>query len=128
MDQVTINACVGDTRITNVDIWFVPKGNSTYELTYCDWCITNGCIPLDSVSKVEEKLCRCNCDCPNKHNHECIKVYVCKEHHGDDDDMVLTLPAMRQCKLCPQMSRTWGEEYCDGCSAIYQICKYCGEK
>jgi len=128
MDKVTINACVADTRISFGD-WYVPNGKTPQECTYCEWCIKNGCVSMDDIYKFTENVYGCNCDCPNKKTHECIREYVCEKHHRErGEEMVLSCPAMRQCKTCTQFGRSWSEIYCNGCSAVFQICKYCGEK
>lgn len=127
MDKVTINACVADTRISFGD-WYVPNGKTPQECTYCEWCIKNGCVSMDDIYKFTENVYGCNCDCPNKKTHECIKAFVCEKHRIAERKGMMMTCDMSTCKKCKGWTTSGCIKYCDGCSAVFSMCKYCGEK
>lgn len=86
---------------------------------------------MDDIYKLDV-IGSCNCDCTNQHNHECIKVYVCEKHLiAQRKGMMMTCDMstcdMSTCEKCNGLTTSGCEKYCDGCSAIFGICKYCGK-
>lgn len=124
MEQPDIYACVGDTRIS-FGKWYSPTGKTPQECTYCEWCVENGCISMDDVHDVGP-VTNCNCDCVNKANHEHIKKYVCEECKLDDGGIMMC--GLGECIKCTRDTSNIGVDYCDGCSAIFNKCAYCGGK
>ena len=45
------NCCVAERRIS-IGTWYVPNGQTAAQCTYCQYCINNGCISIDSVYKI----------------------------------------------------------------------------
>lgn len=76
MDKLENNKCVGNIRVNCRD-WFALSDHlnhdNPYDVTYCGFCVDNECVKRDDTYKVNyEKIeCwNCNCDCPNKNQHE----------------------------------------------------------
>lgn len=123
LSKYTINACVGNTRI-NFGKWYSPIGKTSVECTYCEWCVANGCVDIKDVYDVCT-VRNCNCDCPNKKDHEKIKEYTCEKHNRCIMSCDTGTCEMPNCEIytCSGMAK-----YCAGCSAIFGICEVCGEK
>lgn len=131
-DRVEIKSCVGRIYVSQGD-WVVPYGKTIRDSTICEWCVKNGCISMDgatNVDKADYNTFYCNCDCPNIYDHECLSIYICEKHRLSENKGMLMDCGMCQCasKPCQQMTTSGMIKHCDGCSAVFQICKYCGEK
>jgi len=50
-----MECCVGHERIS-LGNWYCPKGKTPQECTYCEYCIQNGCIPLNDVDLLTEPV------------------------------------------------------------------------
>jgi hypothetical protein len=117
-----INACVGKARI-NFGKWYTPNGTERGKITYCEWCLNNGCTTLDQVYDIGE-VTRCNCDCPNQESHPQIGRVACAKHLEGG----LMTCDIGKCKKCGHWTSSGCIDYCNGCSFTYQICYVCGQK
>lgn len=115
-------ACTGKFRVHRGK-WTIPKGKTSKECTYCEWCINNGCVQLEPGFTVSSSLNNCSCDCPIKDTHASIQVYDCRKH----EDMI-TLCVMGRCRSCYKDCATTSSlnKYCPACSALFGICEVCG--
>ena len=106
MEEVT--ACTGNFRVHRGK-WVTPKGMTSQECTYCEWCVTNGCVPLEEGYTTRHNLNLCLCDCPIKDNHPSIQIYNCGKHGGALGSM-----AMGRCRACFRNNATPSslEKYC----------------
>lgn len=126
MEQPNIYACVGDTRIS-FGKWYSPTGKTPQECTYCEWCVQNGCISMDDIHDIGA-VTGCNCDCVNKANHEHIKKYVCATCKAEGSMIMNCMCGTCTSINCNHYTPSSGMKYCNGCSAIFGKCVYCGNK
>lgn len=119
---MSLSACTGQFRVHHGK-WTVPKGSTAEECTYCEWCVTNGCIQLEEGYTTRHDLHNCLCDCPIKQSHASIQVYNCGGH---EDEIGMCM--MGTCKACCKQNATpsSAEDYCQACSALFGICEVCG--
>ncbi len=121
---MNINACVSSKLRTSFGKWYTPHEKTPQECTYCEFCVKNGCINTEDVYKLNDaEICNCNCDCPNQHAHDCLKPYICEKH--THMYYMLTTCDMNACKKCAKMMASGSMNYCDACSAIFNVCVYC---
>ena len=115
-------ACTGEFRVHRGK-WTIPKGMTTQQCTYCEWCITNQCVKPEEGYIVRYDLANCSCDCPVKHSHDSIQIYNCGKHNNS-----IGLCAMGTCRSCFRANSTDSslEKYCGACSALFGICEVCG--
>jgi hypothetical protein len=147
----SITACVGETRI-NWGEWYGMHGVDLGAYALCQWCWENGCGAPDTHYKVtgDEPIGNCNCDCSQKGNHPHIQKYTCVEHpNGFDIEAhhkkfkknnghhvggwanahFLHSEYSHLCEQCDNHRTDSAEvKYCDGCSALFQVCYVCGNK
>lgn len=121
MAQPVIYACVGSTRI-NFGKWYSPIGYTSSEFTYCEWCVQNGCVNPANVRDVGT-VNQCNCDCANRQLHVCIEKFVCDRCKSEVGMMTCD---MSTCEKCNGPTTSGCIMYCNGCSALFRICIYCG--
>ena len=122
MNTKLSDCCVGNLFLS-VGNWYTPIGKTPQECTYCEYCVNNGCITKDEIYKLDA-VGNCNCDCPAQKNHPRLKGYTCQKHSRGD---MLSVCMVGTCKNCKGWTSTTAKQYCDGCSAILNLCMYCGQ-
>jgi hypothetical protein len=117
-----LKACPGRLRGVRCN-WFIPNGKTAEECTYCEWCISHGCVQLEEGYRSTAELERCNCDCPILNSHAVMLPYNCGNHSGMIGDCM-----MGRCRICYTEGSTTSSanKYCRDCSALYSICEICG--
>lgn len=118
--------CVGSRRV-NTGTWYVPNGKTPQECTYCEFCIKNGCIPAETVTKITEKLNSCNCDCPNRNTHPRMISLCCPVCRVKYMGM-MSCCSCGMCKKCHGYTPNPGYTYCTGCSNYLKCCEKCGNE
>lgn len=113
-----ISDCVGDIKI-NYGKWYAIVGKTAYESTICEFCIRNGCVEKSDVYELDE-VNQYSCNCGN--SHVCIKDYVCVDCITDCNFTILNI---NKCITCKEFIDKY-TTYCQGCSAIFNKCVYCG--
>jgi hypothetical protein len=111
-----ISACVGNIKI-NYGKWYAPIGKTAYQCTICEFCILNGCVEKSAVYELDE-INQYSCNCTNNHTH--IEEYVCEDCIYDCNFIIAD---MGKCITCKEFTKN---KYCNGCSAIFSKCIYCG--
>ena len=118
--------CVGRSRISQ-GIWYSPVGKTSHECTYCEFCINNGCIPVDQVYKIDPSIIRnCNCDCLNMSSHPLLRGLECPKCMSEGEGM-MRCASCGTCKNCNGVTPYVGQSYCTGCSWKLESCHECGE-
>lgn len=114
--------CPGKYRV-NHGRWYTPSGKSVKECTYCEWCVTNGCVDPAEGYTINDNLLRCLCDCPVKETHQSAVPHTCLTHWNQ-----LHTPVLGTCRKCrrPDSTRCSTIQYCDDCSVSFGICTVCG--
>lgn len=57
----TDHRCPGLNRISQGK-WYVPKGKSANEITFCSWCVNSGAVDPGSGSTITVNVGPCNCE------------------------------------------------------------------
>lgn len=134
-----ISACVGDIKI-NYGKWYTIVGKTAYEYTICEFCVRNGCVEKSDVYELDE-VNQYSCNCRNSHAY--IEQYVCMDCIADCNFTILNInkciigpttntvgtgssPVLfPRCTTCKEFINKY-TTYCQGCSAIFGKCTYCG--
>jgi hypothetical protein len=115
--------CVGDIGV-KFGKWYSRIGEVPGEITWCEWCVRNGCISMDSVADAHLELTpyHANFDCSLRYDHPQICAYVCAGH------VRATPSAVGRCEKCDRYTSSAEYRFCASCSAYFGICYICGER
>lgn len=120
-----LKGCVGNIRI-RFGTWYVPKGKTPQECTYCEYCVENGCIPKSEVNPMIEEPKGVNCDCPKQIVHLTLKAPECPICQIRDS--ILRFSSCGSCSNCHRETPYIGQKYCAGCALQLNSCYECGQE
>lgn len=64
-----VGECPGEVRIPEYRKWFVRKGETAEQATYCKVCVESGCAGIQRDRGSFVILEYANCDCPDQRQH-----------------------------------------------------------
>ena len=111
-------SCPGSSRIMGVHTWYVPKGMTPTDRTYCTYCYDNKCMRVDVWQWQSFEQSYIKCSCTNDHSHVCQK---CRKQRW----FVATTEST--CTNCGGYVYTCSLRYCQKCSHVLEACAFCGK-
>ena len=118
-------SCPGSSRISGVRTWYVPKGMTPQECTYCTYCYEHKCMNMDTldVRAVQSEVnSRVNCDCTaHKFKYDPLVCVSCR------NNMRIVPADISECHNCGGYVHSSGLKYCNQCTHTLQACVFCGE-